>query len=88
MGRKTFYMFSAITQAFAVGLMAYWIETKNFNGWCASFMVRLRVRAGGWWGRFWVVGLHHWSPSVHRRRLGQAGSATNDSIASFYACEG
>lgn len=36
-GRKSFYLLSTVVQSFAIGLMAVWIERKNFAGWMASF---------------------------------------------------
>ena len=39
LGRKTFYLGSAVAQAFAVGLMSVWISTNNYPLWLLSFLV-------------------------------------------------
>ncbi|RYG55383.1 MFS transporter, partial [archaeon] len=46
-GRKTFYVWSLAAQAFAVGLMAYWIETKNYGAWLLSFLLVGSLYGGG-----------------------------------------
>lgn len=46
-GRKSFYLFSAATQAFAVGLMALWIGQGNFDLWLTSFLLVGACYGGG-----------------------------------------
>jgi MFS family permease len=46
-GRKSFYLFSLSTQAFAVGLMGMWISTGNFPLWLLSFLIIGSLYGGG-----------------------------------------
>lgn len=46
-GRKTFYLASTATQAFASGLMAVWIAQGNYQAWLASFLIIGALYGGG-----------------------------------------
>lgn len=46
-GRKSFYLFSTATQAFALGLMGVWISTNNFGAWLLSFLLIGSLYGGG-----------------------------------------
>ena len=48
-GRKSFYLFSAAAQAFAVGTMAVWIPrgAAGYGNWLASFLVIGSLYGGG-----------------------------------------
>lgn len=46
-GRKTFYLGSTLTQAFALGLMSVWIQQGHYDLWLLSFLLIGSLYGGG-----------------------------------------